>query len=162
LGDSIPFVFERHNANMHETELAELAKFLAPYPAEVQKLAMEGRQEFLKLFAPVSEVFWDATQAVCLAFTYTHKPRESFINFAVYADHVTLIFPWGVLLSDPVAKLRGEGSQVRNIRLTGIETLRDPYVLGLIRQAQDNAKRPDSPLEPIVIVKVMNGPKRRP
>ncbi len=139
-----------------------LIEFLAPYPEHVQQLTLQGRRFLLERLSPVSEIFWDATQAVCSGFTYTHGTRDNFINLAVYPKHVTLIFPWGTRLDDPEQRLKGEGNRVRHIRLTGMETLEDPYVLGLIEQAQHQATRPPEPLEPITIVKIMNGPKRRP
>ncbi len=84
------------------------------------------------------------------------------MNLAVYSDHVTLVFSWGVDLDDPEKRLKGSGSQVRHIRLAGIETLRDPYVAGLIRQAAERATRPATPIAPCKVVKVYAGPKRRP
>lgn len=114
------------------------------------------------MLSPVSEIFYDANSAVCAGFVYTDSVRDSFVNFAVYSDHVTLIFQWGVNLGDPEGRLKGGGNQVRHIRLVGMETLKDPYVVGLIEQASDQAKRPNGPIKPQTIVKVMKGIKRRP
>jgi len=150
-------VFESSTA-----EEAKLLEFLAPYPPHVQELALMARIKALSMFDTPSEIFWDATQAVCIGVTHTHNPRECFFNFAVYANHVTMIFPWGVKHQDPEGRLRGEGNQVRNIRLTSFELLDDPYVVDQIRQAEALAARTTEPLSPIQIVKVMNGPKRRP
>jgi len=143
-------------------DLTALQEFLAPYPPEVQQMALAARERLAELVGPATEHFWDATQAVCAGFTYTHETKHNFINIAVYAKHVTLIFPWGVRLTDPEKRLCGEGNQVRNIRLLSLDDLHDPYVIDLIRQAQAGAVRPAEPLEPITIVKVMKGPKRRP
>jgi hypothetical protein len=143
-------------------EPTELVEFLAPYPPDVQALTLEARLRLHELVGPAGDLFYDATAAVCSGFCYTDKPADNFINLAVYSDHVTLIFPWGVLLKDPEKRLKGEGNRVRHIRLTGIETLHDPYVVGLIRQAAEQAVRPTVPIEPIKYVKVYNGPKRRP
>lgn len=139
-----------------------LIEFLAPYPPEVQQLTLNGREFLYRMLSPVSEIFYDANSAVCAGFLYTDSVRDSFVNFAVYSDHVTLIFQWGVNLKDPECRLKGGGSQVRHIRLAGMETLRDPYIVGLIEQASDQAKRPSGPFEPQTIVKVMSGNKRRP
>ena len=141
---------------------AVLVNFLAPYPPAVQELTLLARRELHAMLGPVSDLLFDATQAVCSGFSYTGEPRDNFVNLAVYSDHVTLIFPWGVHLIDPEGRLRGEGKQVRNMRLKGIETLRDPYVIDLIRQCQDRAVRPTQPIEPVQYVKVCDGPKRRP
>ncbi|HWD39923.1 MAG TPA: DUF1801 domain-containing protein [Fimbriimonas sp.] len=141
---------------------AELVEFLQPYPLEVQELMLEGRRFLLDLLWPVTELFFDATQAVCSGFAYMGGVRESFVNLAAYSDHVTLVFGWGARLDDPEKRLNGSGNQVRHLRLKGMETLEDPYVVGLIRQASANAPKPDGPVEPKQIVKIYNGPKKRP
>lgn len=144
------------------SEPTELIEFLAPYPPEVQDLALDGRQYLFDLLSPVTELHYDATSAVCAGFCYSDKPSDNFVNLAVYSDHVTLIFAWGARLNDPEGRLKGEGNQVRNIRLKGMETLRDPYVLGLIEQASNNATQRSETFEPKRIVKVYQGAKRRP
>ena len=141
----------------------DLTSFLAPYPPEVRTLVLEGRQFLLDLLSPVNEFHFDATAAVCAGFGYTVKVREVFVNLATFANHVTLVFQWGVRLNDPAKRLSGEGNQVRHLRLIdGMETLRDPYVLELIQQASDAAPRSSEPFVPTVIVKLYQGPKRRP
>ena len=147
---------------MHEREPADLVEFLAPYPDHVQQLTLDGRTVLLEMLYPVSEIFYDAMSAVCSGFTYTGIVRDSFVNLAVYADHVTLIFSYGVQLHDPESRLKGGGTRVRHIRLTGLQTLKDPYVVQLVKQAAEQAVRPLEPIEPRTVVKVMSGPKRRP
>lgn len=141
---------------------SSLVEFLAPYPPEVQQLCLSARLKILELFGPMSEVFWDATQAVCSAFLFTNDHRDALFNLAVYPKHVSLIFHTGVQLQDPEQRLRGEGKRVRNLRLTSLEVLDDPYVIGLVTQQLSFAKKPLTPVEPMQIVKVMNGPKKRP
>jgi hypothetical protein len=140
----------------------ELIEFLAPYPGHVQDLMLDGRKELLGMLWPVNELVYDATSAVCCGFGYSDKTRDVFVNLAAYSGHVTLVFGWGVKLDDPENRLKGEGAQVRHLRLAGIQTLQDPYVVGLIRQAANNAAPPPEPFEPRKIVKVYEGPKRRP
>ena len=143
-------------------EPTELVEFLAPYPPDVQDLTLEARLRLHELVGPASDLFFDATSAVCSGFSYTGAPGDSFVNLAVYRDHVTLVFSWGVRLNDPQNRLKGEGNRVRHIRLRGIETLHDPYVMDLVHQAAAGAVRPPAPIEPIKYVKVYQGPKRRP
>jgi len=138
------------------------AAFLAPYPDAVRETAAAARKILYARFAPVTEIFYDATQAVCLGFTYTDHERDNFINLAVYAKHVSLIFPYGARLDDPEGRLKGEGTRVRHIRLTGANDLDDPYLSGLIAQAHGRAVVPIDPLPETTIVKSMKGPKRRP
>lgn len=140
----------------------ELIEFLAPYPKEVQEFTLAARLRLHELVGPASDLFFDATTAVCSGFSYTGLPRDNFVNLAVYAKHVTLIFPFGVQLEDPEQRLKGEGNQVRNIRLAGLETLNDVYVVRLIKQAAAMAVKAQLPVEPVKYVKIYNGPKRRP
>lgn len=140
----------------------ELIEFLTPYPSDVQELTLAARLRLHELVGPASDLFFDATSAVCSGFSYTGHPRDSFVNLAVFAKHVTLVFAWGVRLDDPLRRLKGEGNQVRHIRLAGLETLNDPYVVDLILQASNKAVRPAVEIEPVKYVKVYNGPKRRP
>ena len=115
-----------------------------------------------ELAGNASEFVFDATSAVCAGLALTHNWRDCFVNIAVYPQHVTLVFGYGAALEDPAGMLRGGGKQVRHLRLTSEETLHDPYVVSLVRQAAAQAQRPDAPVAPIKMVKVYEGPKRRP
>ncbi len=141
---------------------SELVTFLSPYPPQVQKLFLAGRSFLLRRLRPVVELHYDATTAVGAGFSYTGDLKGLFVNFAAFSDHVTLVFMWGVKLKDPEGRLRGEGKQVRHMRLSGMEALRDPYVLDLIDQASANAPRPEGKVKHSIVVKVYKGPKRRP
>ena len=143
-------------------EPAELIEFLAPYPPEIQELTLAARLRLHEIVGSASDLFFDATTAVCSGLSYTGDYRDNIVNLAVFAKHVTLIFPWGARMDDPMKRMKGEGNQVRNIRLAGLETLSDPYVVGLIQQAMAMSKRPPEPIEPVKYVKVYKGPKRRP
>lgn len=143
-------------------EPTELVEFLAAYPPEVQALTLKARLRLHDLVGPASNLFFDATSAVCSGLSYTGEIRDNFMNLAVYANHVTLIFPWGIKLNDPEGRIKGEGKQVRNLRLAGIETLYDPYVMDLISQSMALAVRPTPPITPVKYVKIYAGPKRRP
>ena len=124
---------------------------------------LEGRAYLLAQVEPVIELHYDATSAVCAGFAYTGDVKGLFVNLAAYADHVTLVFAHGVGLDDPEGRLNGSGSQVRHMRLAGMDSLRDPYVKALVAQASDRAPRPKDGVERSSIVnKVYAGPKRRP
>jgi hypothetical protein len=140
----------------------ELVSFLAPYPPAVRDLFLAGRSLLLRRLRPVVELHYDATSAVGAGFAYTGDLKGLFVNLAAYSNHVTLVFMWGVKLKDREGRLRGEGKQVRHLRLAGLETLRDPYVLDLVDQASKNAPRPEGKVKNAIVVKVYKGPKRRP
>jgi hypothetical protein len=147
---------------MPTAEPMELVSFLTAYPPPVGELFLAARALLLRDLTPVVELHYDATSAVCAGFSYTGDVKGLFVNLAAYADHVTLVFPWGANLKDPERRLRGGGKQVRHMRVTGVETLRAPYVKDLIAQARGLAPRPDDKVEHRIVVKVYGGPKRRP
>ncbi len=147
---------------MEFREPTELIEFLEPYPGQVVDLALQARLVLLEMYWPVSEIYYDANSAVCSGFTYTGRVSDNFVNLAVYADHVTLIFQKGVHLNDPHGLLKGGGNQVRHIRLAGIETLRQAAVIELLSLAAIQAPGSRGGTEPTVIIKVMKGRKRRP
>jgi hypothetical protein len=139
----------------------ELEGFLTAYHPDVQKMALESRVRLANIVGPAHEFVFDATSAVCVAFGFTTKWQKAFVNIAVYPKHVTLVFPWGVELNDPEKRLKGEGKQVRNIRLVPPEILDDPYIVELINQAATRAARPEVVEEFKKYIKVYDGPKRR-
>ncbi|MBC8063554.1 MAG: DUF1801 domain-containing protein [Chlorobia bacterium] len=143
-------------------EPPEYAEFLAPYPSEVQRLAQDLRKRLLELLPPCIETVWDATNAVGVAFGFTERNADHFIHLPVYTKYVNLGFSHGAQFADPENRLKGTGSRIRHLRLTSLENLEDPYVQDLIRQAHEGAVRSKEPVEPRSIIRVMDGPKRRP
>ncbi|HEY6236276.1 MAG TPA: hypothetical protein VIW69_14350, partial [Candidatus Elarobacter sp.] len=69
------------------------------------------------------EMVYDSYNALVVGFGAEERPRDAVFSIAVYPDHVTLVFIWGADLFDPGKLLRGEGNQVRHIRLDGPQTL---------------------------------------
>ena len=123
---------------------------------------LSGRESLLKQLGPASELIYDATSAVCVGYSYTADVKGLFVNLAAYPKHVTLVFSYGAFLDDPAGVLKGEGKQVRHVRLSGIEHLEDPYLKALILLAEEQAKRPPVFIPARQIFKVYSGPKRRP
>lgn len=144
---------------MFDTE--ELEEFLAVYDPKVQQMALDARLRLANIVGPANEFVFDATSAVCVAYGFTPKWGEAFVNIAVYPRHVTLVFGWGAELSDPEKRLKGEGKQVRHFRLVQPEILNDPYIVALIHEAATKAAKPEIVEEYKKTVKVYEGPKRR-
>ena len=140
----------------------ELVSFLEAYPPDVRETFLAARALLLKRLAPIVELHYYATSAVCAGFSYTGDLRGNFVNLAAYSDHVTLVFMWGVRLPDPQGRLKGGGKQVRHLRLAGVETLDDPYVAKLVAKASENAPRPEGKVRHAIVAKIYEGPKRRP
>ncbi|MCG9894379.1 MAG: DUF1801 domain-containing protein [Fimbriimonadaceae bacterium] len=142
-------------------ESPEWVEFLSPYPAATQELARTLRNRLVELLPPCIETVWDATNAVGVAYGFTEKNRDHFIHLPVYTRYVNLGFSQGVQLEDLEGRLKGAGARIRHIRLERVEDL-DAHAAALVRQAVALAGPPAEPVPPRSIVRVMEGPKRRP
>ncbi len=143
-------------------EPPEFVEFLAPYSPEIQALSRALRIRLLEILPPCIETIWDATNTVGPGFGFTEKNADHFIHLPAYTKYVNLGFSNGASLNDPKGRLQGSGSRVRHICLNSVKDLDDPYLLDLIRQAYESAVNADGIVEPRTIIRVMDGPKRRP
>jgi len=143
-------------------EPLEYVKFLAPYPESTQTLARSLRTRVLELLPPCIETIWDATNAVGAAFGFIERNADHFIHLRVYTKYVNIGFSHGAQFDDPECRLQGSGNRIRHIRINNIEDLEDPYVEDLIRQAHESAVQSKEPIRPRTLIRVMDGPKRRP
>jgi len=143
-------------------EPPEFAEFLSPYPEATQQLARDLRRRLVELLPPCIETVWDATNAVGVAYGFTELNRDHFIHLPAYTKYVNIGFSHGASLDDPEGRLQGSGARIRHIRLNHAEDLDDPYLHGLVEQAVRMAKHPGGEIEPRTVIRVMEGPKRRP
>ena len=140
----------------------QLATFLAKYTPEI---VAETEAVLAKMRARLPgavEMVYDNYAALVIGFGAEDRPREAVFSIAVYPDHVTLVFIWGVGLFDPDKLLRGGGNQVRHIRLDGPETLDDPAVQALMTEAIARSARPFDDTQPGRMVIRAIAPKQRP
>ena len=145
-----------------QPEPPEYLAFLAPYSAEVQDLARGMRSRLLEALPPCIETIWDATNAVGVAFGFTEKNADHFIHLAAYTKYVNLGFSQGASLADSEGRLQGSGARIRHIRITRLEDWDDPYLKDLVRQSHLEAVQSGAVVEARTLVRVMEGPKRRP
>lgn len=143
-------------------EPPEYLQFLAPYPGATQALARAVRLRLIALLPDCVETVWDATNTAGLAYGFTEHNRDHFIHLPTYTKYVNIGFSQGASLRDPEGRLKGTGARIRHIRLDRPEELDDPYLIDLIEQAVASAVRPQGEVEARTIVRVMEGPKRRP
>lgn len=143
-------------------EPPEYLQFLAPYPVETQVLAQDLRRKVVELLPGCIETLWDATNTVGSSFGFTERNADHFIHLPVYTKYVNIGFSNGALLDDPECRLKGTGTRIRHIRLDRAEDLDDPYLHGLIRQAWETAVQCTDPVTPQTLIRIMDGPKRRP
>lgn len=145
-----------------QPEPPEYRQFLAPYPLEVQELSVALRKRLLEILPPCIETIWDATNAVGVAFGFTEKNADHFIHIPTYTKYVNLGFSHGSSLNDPQKRLQGKGARIRHMKISCLEDFEDPYVLDLVQQAVKGAVQSLDPVTPRSLIRVMEGPKRRP
>jgi len=116
------------------------------YPREIAELALATRALVLEEAPEAAELNYDLYTVVA-AFTFTGSGGDSFIHITGHAKWVNLGFTFGSLLPDPGGMLRGEGKQIRHIRITKKADLENPDVRSLVRAAIELAERPEAPQE---------------
>ena len=140
----------------------QLATFLAKYTPEI---VAETEAVLAKMRARLPgavEMVYDNYNALVVGFGAEERPHDAVFSIAVYPDHVTLVFIWGADLFDPGKLLRGEGNQVRHIRLDGPETLDAAPVRALMTEAIARSARPFDETQPNRIVIRAVAEKQRP
>ena len=157
----------KRNAKSVRKPIPELLKFLEPYDAGIQKLALEARAYMLGIEPRATETIYDAYNAVSIGYSFTGRLKECYCHVAVYSKHVNLGFNRGADLTDPQKILQGSGSQVRHVTIHDKSDLAGAYLKGLVRAAIVNARAlaisggiPE--IAPQSIVKAIYAKRRRP
>jgi hypothetical protein len=133
-------------------------KFTPEVAALTRALLARMKQRIPGAVIPV----YDNYNALAIGFGATDRVKDIVLSLAVMPRWVTLCFMWGVHLSDPHRLLRGEGSQVRHVRLLSADALDDPRIDALIADALAKADRPIDPAGPHRLVIKSVSAKQRP
>lgn len=133
-------------------------KFTPEVAALTRALLARMKQRIPGAVIPV----YDNYNALAIGFGATDRVKDVVLSLAVMPRWVTLCFMCGVRLDDPHGLLRGEGAQIRHVRLHCAEALDDPRIDALIAQALANAERPIDPSEPHRLVIKSVSAKQRP
>lgn len=127
-------------------------KLLAPYSAEVQKLALAARKLILEE-APEANKFVYEVYTIANHFGFTERPSDAFVFTTTHTKWVNLGFNFGAALPDPAGLLEGDGKIIRHVRIAKPVDLETPGVRELIRVAIAEAERPTGhPSKPRTIV----------
>ena len=140
----------------------QLATFLAKYTPEIEAQAKAVLAAMRARLPGAVEMVYDNYNALVVGFGAEERPREAVFSIAVLPDHVTLVFIWGAGLFDPGKLLRGEGNQVRHIRLDDPETLDAAPVRALMTEALARSARPFDETQPNRVVIRAVAAKQRP
>ena len=141
---------------------AQLDGFIDKFTPEVAALTRELLDRTKRRIPGAVIPVYDNYNALAIGFGATDRVKDVILSLAVMPRWVTLCFTWGVRLSDPHRLLKGEGSQVRHVRLMTAEALDDPRIDALIADALATADRPVDPSEPHRLVIKSVSARQRP
>jgi hypothetical protein len=110
-------------------------RFLARYSPDIAQQMAAARQKLRARIPRGFELVYDNYNALATGFGPADRSSAAVVSLAAYPRWVTLFFLFGAQLQDPDRLLQGEGRRVRSIRLESPDTLDDPPVVRLIRQA---------------------------
>jgi hypothetical protein len=139
-----------------------LDRFIDKYSPEI---AAEAREALAKMRARLPgsiEMVYDNYNALVIGFGPTDRPAAAIFSLAVYPRWITLFFLQGTGVRDPHRRLKGNGKQVRQLRLESAETLDDPVVDALIAAALESAAIPIDPETPRQLIIKSVSEKQRP
>jgi hypothetical protein len=137
-----------------------LLDFLAPYDHEIQQLALAVRRFVIEHIPPMTEIVYDAANAVAMGFTPSGRFKEAICHVAVYPKYVNLGFNRGAELPDPGRHLEGFGKMNRHVTIRRVEDLLAPDLRVLLAEAVQRAHARTAHAG--VIIKSAPGKKRRP
>src|ERR1700735_2408642 len=118
---------------MSKKDNKELLKFLKPYPAEVQKMALWLRDLVWDLYPDSNELIYDNYNAVAFGWSPTDRLGHSFCSVAVMPKYVHFGFYWGSEISDPEKRLLGKGNQYRYIVVREKADFPKTYIKKLVK-----------------------------
>jgi hypothetical protein len=139
-----------------------LKEFLAPFPDDVQEVALALRKRVLAVMPDAHEFVWDATNAVSLVYTPSTRWQDGVVHIATYAKRVNLGFNDGAALNDPLGILTGTGSRIRHVSFHSIPDVKADWIDEYLHAALDHAGLNTSMGDRGTTLRVSEGPKRRP
>ena len=137
---------------------AQLASFLAKYTPELAASAVATRARLRARVPGGVEFVYDNYNFLVLGYGPSERPSEAELSLALAPRWVTLCFLKGATLDDPKRLLKGDGSIVRNVRLTGPTHLDDPDVEALVAQALARAPFPGG--TPTLVIQSISAKQR--
>jgi hypothetical protein len=120
----------------------QLARFIAKFDAQHQKLIRATRKALRRRFATANELVYDNYNFFVIGYCPTERPSDCIVSIAAAANGVGLSFYRGATLPDPQKVLLGSGTQNRFVRLESAATLARPEVAALIESAIAQSKTP--------------------
>lgn len=142
--------------------LTQLDTFLAKYDPAIDALARALKARMDARLPGATRMIYDNWNGLVIGYGPNDKASRAILSLLVVPRWVTLCFLRGVALDDPGCVLKGDGSQVRSIRLPNQQAFDAPEIEPLITQAVANSDPPlpaDGPA-PLIVKSV--SAKQRP
>ncbi len=114
---------------------SQIAVFLAKYTPAIEIQLRDARARLRAMFPRGFELVFDNYNALVFGISATERRSDAFISVVGYPKWVTLFFLNGADLQDPHGLLKGQGKQVRSVRLKEPADIDTPKVQSLIAQA---------------------------
>jgi hypothetical protein len=147
---------------MASTAAQQLEVFLDEFTPDVAATGRAALRKVRRLVPPSIEMVYDNWNGLVVGFGPSMRATDAVLSVAIFPDHVTLCFLYGVKLADPKRLLAGGGNQVRHIKLKSAADLDRPEIKDLIRRAIVSGPATfEKSLERTLVIKSIS-PKRRP
>jgi hypothetical protein len=118
---------------------AYLDKAIARYAPDVAATARAALKKIRAWYPGARQLVFERRQSLPIGFAPAERGGAVF-SIVLYKRWVRFFFLEGIALDDPQGRLEGDGNQVRSIRLDAdAAILDDPYIRGLMRQAEKEA-----------------------
>ena len=114
---------------------ARLAGFIDEYAPAIAGLAREVLAAMQARLPGAVRLVYNNYNALVIGFGPSERASEAVFSVALYPRWVNLFFLQGASLEDPDGLLRGEGKQVRSVRLGSVSELEEPGLKALMAAA---------------------------
>jgi hypothetical protein len=123
----------------------QLAGFIAKYDPDIAALAEQVLAGMRARLPGAVELVYDNYNALAIGFGPSERASQAIFSVVLYPRWVSLFFLQARGLSDPQKLLKGHGSTARHIVLKDADTLDDPAVRKLMKDALERAATPLDP-----------------
>lgn len=118
-----------------KTSASQLAAFIAKYTPEIARRARAVLARMRARLPGAVELVYDNYNALVVGFGPSERSSEAPFSIVLYPRWITLFFLQGAHLADPDRVLKGSGRQVRYVILETADTIDEPPVDALMREA---------------------------
>jgi hypothetical protein len=124
---------------MAKEDLADLKKFLLPFPPDLRDLALYLREFVWDLYPRCNELIYDNYNALAFGWSTTEKVGDTFCSVAVFSAYAHFGFYRGCDIGDPEQRLSGKGNQYRYLVIRDKKDLPKTYLKKLLKEAYANS-----------------------